>query len=133
MKHLKSKFAAMTVAALTLPVMAAAQTVVPNPFLTAGTQAGVVGQNAGIVGANTPLPVLIGRIINVVLGFLGIVFLCLILYAGFLWMTAQGDAKVVDKAKEILKQAIIGLIVIVAGFAISSFVLGSLYNISSTA
>jgi uncharacterized membrane protein YwzB len=45
-------------------------------------------------------------------------------------MTAQGDDKVVGKAKDIIRQAIIGLIVIVAGFAISNFVLGNLANVA---
>jgi hypothetical protein len=45
-------------------------------------------------------------------------------------MTAQGDSKKVDSARSMITQAIIGLIVIVAGFAISNFVLGSLVNVT---
>lgn len=127
MKHLKSKLGALTAATLTLPVAVLAQTL--NPFSTAQNLAENVGSSAGIA-SKTPLPLIIGRIVNVVLGFLGVVFLVLLLYAGFLWMTAQGDEKTVEKAKGIIKQAIVGLIVIVAGFAISNFVLGSLVNVT---
>ncbi len=88
-----------------------------------------VAGSAGITTSKT-LPQIIGQIINIVLSFLGMVFLILVLYAGFLWMTAQGEAKNVDKAKSILSQSIIGLIVIVAGFAISNFVLGSLVQVT---
>ena len=131
MKNLKSKVAAaLMVAALTLPFVASAQgTTNPPPFTNALAQTQVVGNQAGIA-SSTPLPVLIGNIVNVVLGFLGIVFLVLLLYAGFLWMTAQGEEKPVTKAKDIIKQSIIGLIVIVAAFAISNFVLTSLIRVS---
>lgn len=71
------------------------------------------------------LPVLIGRLINIALSFLGVIFLVLIIWAGFLWMTAGGKPEQTDKAKKMLINATIGLILILAAFAISSFVLGS--------
>lgn len=128
MKHLKSHIAGLTAAALSLPAVVFAQD--NNPFVRGQKLASDVGTSAGI-GSTTPLPLIIGRIINAALGFLGVIFLGLLLYAGFLWMTAQGEEKSVDKAKSIIKQSIIGLIVIVAGFAISNFVLGSLVNVTS--
>ena len=128
MKHLKSMFAAVAVAAMMLPVVVAAQ----SPFTGALTNAQAVGATAHI-NSTQSVQQIIGNIINVVLGFLGVVFLALILYAGFLWMTANGEEKGVLKAKEILKQSIIGLIVIASAFAISNFVLGSLINVSGAA
>ena len=62
-------------------------------------------------------------VINGVLGLLGIIFLSLTFYAGFLWMTAQGNEDNVTKAKNILTTSIIGLIIIVAAYAITNFVL----------
>lgn len=115
---------ALTTALVALPSMAAAQT---NPFQQASNLAGQVGQNAGL-GQPQPLTLIIGKIINIALGFLGIVLLAYLLYAGFLWMTAGGDDKKVGTAKAMISQAIIGLIIIVAAFAISTFVLGSLVN-----
>lgn len=73
----------------------------------------------------------IGRITNVVLGFLGIVLLCLFLYAGFLWMTAQGDEKQVAKAKQILLEAVIGYFIIGTAYALTSFVLTNLASVTS--
>lgn len=104
-----------------------------NPFQRAGSYVNQVGTGAGIGGAGaTPLPVIIGNIINVALGFLGIVLLFYLLYGGFTWMTAGGDSKKVDTAKQMITNAIIGLIIIVASFAISNFVLTSLVNVAGT-
>lgn len=125
---LKKAFATLGIgASLMLP--AASVLAAPNPFQQGQTLAGQVAGDAGISSQKT-LPQLIGQIINIVLTLLGMVFLILVLYAGFLWMTASGDSKQVDKAKDIIRQAIIGLIVIVAGFAISNFVLGNLVNVA---
>jgi hypothetical protein len=65
--------------------------------------------------------VLIGNLIKSAIGILGIVFLILIVYAGYVWMTARGDEKVVTKAKDTLQRAIIGLIIVVAAYAITTF------------
>lgn len=68
----------------------------------------------------------IGLYINVLLGFLGIIALVLVIYAGFLWMTAAGNEEKVTTAKNILKQAIIGIIIISLAFAITQFVIQSI-------
>ncbi len=72
--------------------------------------------------------IIVARIINVFLGFLGIIALCLIMYAGFLWMTSEGSPDKINKAKKILIRAVIGLIIILSAFAIASFVLRMLYD-----
>ncbi len=113
---------------LALPGMALAQT---SPFETAKTQVGAVGTTAGVGSAATAsLPDVVGRVINVVLGFIGILLLIYILYAGFLWMTAGGEDKKVEQAKTMIKNSIIGLLIIIAAFAITNFVLGSLLNVA---
>ena len=68
------------------------------------------------------IPQIIGLMIGYVLSFLGVIFLVLTIYAGLLWMTAQGNDQQVDKAKEILKNAIIGLIIVMAAYAITAFI-----------
>lgn len=126
MKHFSTTARVATAVGLAaLPHVALAQT--GNPFNTAASLAANVGESAGL-GQPKPLTAIVGQIINVVLGFLGIVLLGYLLYAGFLWMTAGGDEEGVKKAKGMIKNAIIGLIIIVAAFAISTFVLGSLVN-----
>lgn len=66
------------------------------------------------------------RVIRIGLGFLGIIAVCLLLYAGFLWMTARGNEEKIDKAKKILINATIGLTIILAAFGIVSFILSQL-------
>ncbi len=68
------------------------------------------------------VPEVIGDIVGVVLSLLGVAFFLLILYAGILWMTAFGVADKAEKAKEILIQASVGLIIVLSAYAISSFV-----------
>lgn len=100
-----------------------------NPFESAQRLSQNVGNQAG-VGAQQDLPIIIGRVINILLGFLGIVLLFLILWAGFSWMTAGGNAEKVQEARTRIINAVIGLIIVVAAFAISNFVLGSLVNVT---
>lgn len=71
---------------------------------------------------------IVTRIINVALGLLGIVATVLIVYAGFLWMTAGGNDDQVSKAKSILSASIIGLVIILSAYSISRFVLSRLYS-----
>jgi hypothetical protein len=60
-------------------------------------------------------------IIRTALQLIGIVFLVLMLYAGFLWMTAGGNEESVAKAKNIIKASIIGLAIIFAAYSITYF------------
>jgi len=60
------------------------------------------------------------------LSILGIAYLLLMIYAGFTWMKARGNAAEVTRAKDIMINATIGLIVIVAAYAISYFVISAL-------
>jgi hypothetical protein len=68
----------------------------------------------------------IGVAVYALLSLLGVIFLGLIIYAGVLWMIAEGDEAKVEKARKILVQAITGLIIVLAAYAISLFVLTAL-------
>ena len=83
------------------------------------------------IGANaeTFLSTRLGSIIGTLLSFLGVIFMVLVIYAGVLWMTARGAEAQVDKAKDILVNAIIGLILVLAAYAITAFVGGQLTDI----
>lgn len=83
-------------------------------------------ESAGLPGGGLVVEEQIGGIINAVLSVLGVVLLILFIYAGILWMTAQGDGKQVDKAKSIMKNAVIGLVLTLLAYSISSFVIGRL-------
>jgi len=66
--------------------------------------------------------IFIGNIIQTVLQFLGVLFLCFVIYGGFTWMTAADEADKVKKAKKIIKNSVIGLVIVVLAYAISAFV-----------
>lgn len=74
-------------------------------------------------GAQGYLPALIGGIVQIALLVIGAVLLLLLVYGGYIWMIARGEADKVKKAKEIITNAIIGIIIVFAAYAISSFIL----------
>jgi cytochrome bd-type quinol oxidase subunit 2 len=63
---------------------------------------------------------IVGGLINGVLSFIGIFLMILIIYGGFIWLNAKGKEEEIDKAKNILRAAIIGFIIIMLAYAISS-------------
>ena len=75
---------------------------------------------------NPGLAVFIGNVVEFILGFLGLLFLVIIVYAGVIWTTAQGDTKKVDKAKDMLKNGVIGLAIVFAAYAVQAFVVAAL-------
>ena len=78
------------------------------------------------LGTNLELIATIASIINILLGFLGVLAVLLILYAGFLWMTAAGNEENIGKAKQIMSAGVIGLVIILAAFALASFIVTQL-------
>jgi len=73
----------------------------------------------------------VGRIIKIVLGFLGIIFLTLTVYAGVLWLTSAGNEEKVTKATGILKTSVVGLIIIIAAYSITYFVVANVFKLTS--
>ena len=59
---------------------------------------------------------------------LGLLFLGLMLYGGYNWMTAMGDSEKVDKAKETIIPAVIGMLILISAYAITTFVITNIYG-----
>ena len=79
--------------------------------------------SAGEVNLGQEAPLTIAsQIMLGVFGFLGIIFLILTIYGGVLWMTARGNEEQVTKAKNILKTAVIGLIIILTSYGVAQFI-----------
>jgi len=70
------------------------------------------------------LQTIVGTGINAALTLVGLIFMILMVYAGYLWMTARGAEEVATKAKGIITMAIIGLVLVVSAYAITAFVTG---------
>ncbi len=67
--------------------------------------------------------VVVARVIRVALGLVGIVMVVLILYGGWLWMSAGGNENQIEKAKQVLINAAIGLAIILSAYGIVLFVM----------
>jgi len=65
------------------------------------------------------------NIVRYLMTFLGIIAVVIILLGGFKWMTAAGNEDKVAEAKKLLAAGVIGLIIILAAFAIVTFVINT--------
>lgn len=101
-----------------------------NPLKTVAGSTGagydVTDEKTGTSGIES----LISTIITAVLSFLGVIFLILMIYGGFLWMTAAGNEEQVKKSGQLITAAIIGLIIVISAYAISYFVMSNLRTMS---
>jgi len=70
----------------------------------------------------------IGRIINIALGFLGIIAVVIVLFGGFKWMTAAGNEDKVEEAKKILGAGVIGLVIVLSAWALTSYIINTIYS-----
>lgn len=82
--------------------------------------------NAGVTSAKFGQPadpqLVIANIISLVLGFTGMVFMALIVYGGYSYITASGDEEKAKKAMSTVKSAIIGLVITLSAYSITMFV-----------
>ena len=76
--------------------------------------------------ASADIRVTIAKIIRVAMSLLGIVVVCIILYGGFLWMTAGGNEEQVGQAKSWIFSGVIGLAIILSAYGIATFVINQL-------
>lgn len=106
---------------LAMPAPVAIATEVEEDILNNLEPIGEIYDDSGDVDSGT-ISELIANIIKLLLGLLGILFLALFIYAGFLYMTSAGNSDRVDKAKQIMTTSIIGVTIILAAYIITIFV-----------
>ncbi len=104
-------------------VMSASSALAQGGIESAFDNAKTVASSSGYVeqSVNT----LAGDIIRLALTILGTLFVVFIIYAGFLWLTAAGNEQRVDKAKKIIFESTIGLIIVIAAYAITYFIVSA--------
>lgn len=89
-----------------------------DPLDAAASTAGYDTSNA-----NTKINTILASVIKTVLSLLGVMFLGLMIYGGFLWMTAKGNESQVEKSRNLITAAMIGLGIVVGAYAITFFIL----------
>ncbi len=100
----------------------------PAFSLTTGAQDDPAGlQPLQETGLSTTDPrIITANIINAALGLLGTITIVLIVYGGFLWMTAAGNDDAVAKAKKIMIAGVIGLAIILSAYALATYIVESI-------
>ena len=68
----------------------------------------------------------IAGVINIVLGFLGIVSVIIVIIGGYKWITAGGNEEQITQAKGNIKNAVIGIGIVLAAFVIVNFAVDQL-------
>jgi hypothetical protein len=91
-----------------------------SPALAISTGLEDTAQTAGLQSES--LAVTVGRVLNIVYSFLGVILLVILIYAGILWMTAGGDENQVKKAKGWIINGIIGLFIILVAYAVTDYI-----------
>ncbi len=87
------------------------------------------GYQTNLACATAPggcIPAYAGTVVNALTGLFGAYFFILILYGGFLYMTAGGDAPKTAKARQTIVNAIIGMLIVAASYSIAAFVLNAM-------
>jgi amino acid transporter len=120
-KHLKLQIISISLSLLFFFQKASAALLQPDASKDIKDRAENLGGSAGF-NTRQGLGEVVAIIIQAFLGLLGIIFIILIISAGFNWMTAGGEEEKVRKAKSTITNAVIGLIIIVASYAITYFV-----------
>ncbi|PIR03716.1 MAG: hypothetical protein COV59_04565 [Candidatus Magasanikbacteria bacterium CG11_big_fil_rev_8_21_14_0_20_39_34] len=79
---------------------------------------------AGLTNAagGTDIPTILGNIIGTALSLVSILFFILMIYGGFLWMTAHGKSEQTTKALDTIIAAVIGIVIVMGAYALTNFV-----------
>lgn len=78
---------------------------------------------AGLNSYTNNLPKAAGDVIGTILSLVAVLFFALMIYAGILWMTARGDEDQTKKAFDTIVASVIGIVIILASYAITAFAL----------
>src|SRR3989338_5647264 len=122
---------------LVLSVLACTGIFVVQPILAATgpvdqTAFASFAANAGFA-AGPSVTVIIARLIRTVISFLGVIAVVIVVYGGFMYMTAGGNDERVKKAKKTITNGLIGLVIVLMSFAIAQFIVSRLVGATEEA
>ncbi len=128
-----SRVAAAAAAGLTLFALTAAPVAAQG---LSGSQEALerAGKQAFGAGAvDRSIEDVVGTVIEAFLSVMGVLFLALTVYGGYLWMNARGNEQQVEKAKTLLTQAVIGLAIVLAAYVLTRFVIQGVFRATTGA
>lgn len=106
------------------------------PVLAIDIGSGMVDKAADKAGyaktTETTFAETVGLVVKGALSMVGAIFLILMVYAGYLWMTARGEEEQVKKSQKIIFSSIIGLVIVVASYSITNFVVLTILSKTTT-
>ncbi|KKR91928.1 MAG: hypothetical protein UU95_C0024G0023 [Parcubacteria group bacterium GW2011_GWC2_42_12] len=82
-----------------------------------GKPLNAVAVQGGGFDTSVTFEIIVSTVLTMALGLMGAIFLVLAIYAGYNWMMAGGNEERVEKSKQTLTNAIIGLIIVLAAYA----------------
>lgn len=96
------------------------------------TNIDIVGQKAKYAtGGDMDIRLAILLIVQNILLFVGFVFVILLIYGGYLWMTAGGNEEQLTKAKKTIVNSVIAVLIIFLSVSITYTLNNILYNITT--
>ncbi|MCG2692974.1 hypothetical protein L6279_02580 [Candidatus Parcubacteria bacterium] len=110
------------IGALALGILSLAIT----PALAIVVNKGMNNVQTQVGWSNQDLTVTVGKIIGIVLGFLGLIALVIIVYGGFKWMTSGGEEEKIASSKKLMIAGVIGMLIILVAYAASTFIVSQL-------
>ena len=116
------------VLAFAMPVIVGAETDTYNTPTIDGYDTPTIDDLSGTGLGTASITTIIREGIGIFMSILGVIVVFIILWGGFIWMTAGGDPEKVNKAKKMIISGITGLIIIFAAWGIATFVIGALQN-----
>ena len=96
-----------------------------SPVKNAEDLLNVLENKVGI-GETLPPEQIIANLIQVALGVVGIILIVLIIYGGWLWGSARGNEERATQAQNLIRNAVIGVIIIFSAYFITAFVVGKI-------
>ncbi len=105
-------------------VLLLAALLVPAAVFAATDDFSTFGSASGLSTVN--IAIIIAKLIRVALTTIGIILVIVIIYAGFLYMFSSGEPEKTKKAKTIIKNAVIGVVIIFLSYAITVYILDRL-------
>lgn len=85
-------------------------------------------QSGGLISVSTEIPSAIGKLIGNLLGLIGALMLAYFVYGGVRWMTAGGDSKATQDAITIIRNAVIGMMIIGMSYLFADFAINAVQN-----